>query len=185
MYSQIGQDEWVLRTIGEKENGVFVDIGCGHPEYISNTLVFEKKYNWRGIGVDLSPHNWDFIPPHLCHAEMNPFEYSDWGNRKNTTVYAADAIQLDYAKIFEENDFPDVIDYMSIDLEPPDLTLECLYSIPFDKYKFRCITFETDSTRNIGMGGPLRVKISRDFFESKGYDLVESNVQDDYYVLRK
>ena len=94
--------------------------GCGHPEYISNTLVFEKKYNWRGIGVDLLPDNWDFIPPHLCHAEMNPFEYSDWGNRKNTTVYAADAIQLDYAKIFEENDFPDVIDYMSIDLEPPD-----------------------------------------------------------------
>jgi len=27
MYSQIGQDEWVLKTIGEKENGVFVEIG--------------------------------------------------------------------------------------------------------------------------------------------------------------
>ena len=77
---------------------------------------------------------------------------------------------------------PTTIDYLSIDLEPPDLTLECLLKIPFTSYKFNVISFETDEYRE---GGENRVKISRDFLLKNDYVLLGCiNRQDDIYVHR-
>ena len=73
---------------------------------------------------------------------------------------------------------PKVIDYLTVDLEPPTLTLEALFKIPFDDYKFKCITYETDRYRNFDTVEP-----SREFIQSKGYKLVkEVNSQDDYWI---
>jgi len=36
------------------EKGVFVDIGAGHPMYLSNTYFFEKN-GWTGLCVDADP----------------------------------------------------------------------------------------------------------------------------------
>lgn len=50
MYSQLGQDDWVL-SVFPINNGFFVDIGYRHPINISNTYLLELN-GWSGIGVD-------------------------------------------------------------------------------------------------------------------------------------
>ncbi len=41
-YSQIGQDKILFRLFKEKENGTFLDIGCGQPDHINNTYFLRK-----------------------------------------------------------------------------------------------------------------------------------------------
>jgi hypothetical protein len=165
--SQIGQDQVVLQIIGEKQNGTFVDIGCFEPLKISNTFFFETELNWTGIGVDIQ----DYIG---SNGET-------WKSHRSKTKHVlSDALIIDYIKLFEENNMPETIDYLSLDLEPPELTLECLMKIPFHKYKFNVITFETDEYRE---GGQQRVDISRAHLAKYGYKFVGCmNRQDDVYV---
>jgi hypothetical protein len=68
-----------------------------------------------------------------------------------------------------------------MDLEPPDLSLECLFKIPFDEYQFNIITFEVDNNRE---GDENRINKSREFLTSKGYTLIGSlcSGQDDVYL---
>lgn len=161
-YSQIDQDKWVCETLKYKTNGYWVDIGCGEPTYINNTYAFETQLGWKGISIDLDPGAID--------------RWKKSGRNVDLLIHH-DALTLDYEKLFESNSFPNVIDYLSLDLEPPTVTLEALYKLPFDKYKFRCITFETDDYRNFGTKLP-----SREFLISKGYTLVVSGRQDDFWI---
>ena len=55
-YSQGKQDEWVLKTLNEKEMEHSWTLGAT-PFFISNTATLEKQYDWRGIGVDLEPYS--------------------------------------------------------------------------------------------------------------------------------
>ena len=167
--SQIGQDKNVLNILGPKQNGTFVDIGCFEPLTISNTFVFEHDFHWSGIAIDIQDYTGS-------NGET-------WKiNRPNTKHILSDALNIDYIKLFEKNNMPTTIDYLSIDLEPPDLTLECLLKIPFTSYKFNVISFETDEYRE---GGENRVKISRDFLLKNDYVLLGCiNRQDDIYVHR-
>jgi hypothetical protein len=52
MGSQLGQDLWVLERLGGKRNGYFVEIGACDGVYLSNTLLLESQYGWRGICVE-------------------------------------------------------------------------------------------------------------------------------------
>lgn len=166
--SQIGQDRFVAETLDFKRDGVFVDIGCAFPISISNTFSLEKELNWKGLCVDLenledpSGGNWTELRPNSVHL-------------------IHDALTLDYKKVFKQHKLPAIIDYLSVDLEPPELTLECLFKLPFDSYKFRCITFETDEYRP---GGAGRRDVSREFLTRKGYRFIKNEgQQDDYYIL--
>ena len=68
---------------------------------------------------------------------------------------------------------------MSIDLEPPEVTLEAFKKLPHDKYKFRTITFEHDSYRRSNEW----LDTTRKVITSYGYTLVENKEQDDFYIL--
>jgi hypothetical protein len=168
-HSQLGQDLFVLKQLNFKTQGVFVDIGCERPITISNTYALETYYNWSGIAIDL-----------VNHLDSNSETWSDV--RPNSKHILGDALELDYLTIFKNNNLPEIVDYLSIDLEPPQVTLECLYKIPFDTYKFKVLTFETDEYRE---GGDTRREISRAFLREKGYLLIETvNRQDDFYILK-
>lgn len=168
-YSQppLFQDRWVCQTLDFKREGTFVDIGCRGPVAGgNNTYALESQLAWRGVSVD-------------CVKEyIDLWEKSD---RDESGAYCLDAVHTDYEALFEENNLPEVIDYLSIDLEPPLITLKALFKIPFHKYKFRCITFETDEYRGFGTEGPSRM-----FLEQQGYLLVSSiKRQDDYWVYKE
>ena len=51
--SQCGQDVFVIDKIFQrKRHGVFLEIGGGDGLYLSNTLVLERDFGWRGILVE-------------------------------------------------------------------------------------------------------------------------------------
>ena len=172
--SQIGQDTWVLDVLREKREGTFIDIGGGHPEAINNTLVLEKEYLWTGISLDIGPPY-----THGCE-EMTIQKYKDfWSSKRNTPIVVCDALKTNYVKLFEDSSLPTIIDYLSIDLEPPIASYECLKLIPFDKYRFNVITFETDYYREKTTREP-----SRKLLASYGYVLSRGDVnqQEDWYI---
>jgi hypothetical protein len=39
---------------------VFVDVGAGHPSYLSNTYFFEKN-GWTGVCIDADPKQYQFL----------------------------------------------------------------------------------------------------------------------------
>jgi hypothetical protein len=89
-------------------------------------------------------------------------------------------LQINYSELLSELNAPKVIDFLTMDLEPPSLTFECLYKIPFDEYKFNIITFEIDEGRE---GGNERKSESRNYLKSKGYTLLGNlGGQDDFYI---
>ena len=173
LQSQIGQDKFVLEQLNNKENGFFIDIGSGHPIVINNTVVLEKDYGWDGL-------NFDYGPPHahaLKKVSMEEF-LKLWYEERNTKLITGDARDHDFRKIFKENSVPKIVDYLSLDLEPPVITFEVLKLIPFDEYEFRVITFEHDWYREKGTKHP-----ARELLTSYGYVLVDDvKQQEDWFI---
>lgn len=166
-YSQIGQDRLVVKYLKNKKNGHFIDIGCGYPKSINNTYLLETEFGWDGISIDLV----DFLED----------TGETWDSLRKTKRLLTDALKADYKELFKMTNMPKRIDYLSMDLEPPSLTLECLYRIPFDEYSFNIITFEVDKNRE---GDIDRIEKSRKLLSSNGYTLIGSicSGQDDVYV---
>jgi hypothetical protein len=161
LFSQIGQDEFVIEVLRGKKYGTFLDVGCADFQNISNTYYLEKELGWRGIGIDLVKVNkpgWD-------------------SNRPNSIFLLEDATKLDYGQLLLDKGFGFEIDYLSIDLEPPQITLKALYKIFESDITFKVITFEHDSHR----GEDVQIA-SREFLKAKGYRLVKTVIQDDFYV---
>lgn len=153
-YSQAGQDLFVLYCLNGKQNGLFLDLGCNHPTNINNTFILEKEFNWRGISIDIDKSMTDL-----------------YANTRTTVALNLDCTVLDFDKIIEiagSNHF----DYLSLDLEPAEVTFACLKSIPFDKISFSVITFEHDFYR---FGDGIQ-KESREIFTKNGYKLICKNV---------
>lgn len=64
--------------------------------------------------------------------------------KKENQCINDDALKLDYSEILKANEFPKVIDYLLLDIDPAINTFNCLLRIPFEEYRFRVITFEHD-----------------------------------------
>lgn len=55
IYSQFGQDAFVVEWFGQKRGGVFLDIGANDGATFSNTLHLEQALGWTGIAVEPHP----------------------------------------------------------------------------------------------------------------------------------
>ncbi len=168
----MGQDKFVVEQLKNKKNGIFVDIGGAHPISINNTYTLEKDLDWTGISFDIGP-------PHTHGCEtMSIDEYKIyWNSNRITPIICGDALKQNYSQKFKEYDLPKRMDYLSIDLEPPKVTFDCLMLIPFNEYIFNVITFETDYYRD-----PTTREPSRQLLYSHGYKLVTFDNQEDWYV---
>lgn len=177
--SQIKQDVWVVDQMKGKRHGTFVDIGCAHPTYINNTYVLEKYFGWTGVSVDIGP------PYTYTLHHLTPADYlMKWQSKRKSPLILGDAMQVDFRALFESQGLPSVIDYLSMDIEPPSGTLACLFRLPLEHYRFNVITYETDHYRGENTREP-----SREFLLSHGYKLAVPGVldrngceQEDWYV---
>jgi hypothetical protein len=149
-YSQIGQDKLVDFILKNKENGFFLDIGAQHPEDLNNTAFFEKYRNWNGVAIE--------------KASMWNDKWSD-SSRKKTSYINNDARLIDYNNILLNYNI-DIVDYISLDLEPPQVTFDVLKDILSKNIKFKVMTFEVDAYRSDNVKN-----ISRDLLNSNGYQL--------------
>jgi hypothetical protein len=100
-----------------------------------------------------------------------------------------DATTVNFKNEFEMLEFPNIIDYLQIDLDVDNRStltvLENLDRDIMDNYKFRVVTFEHDIYR----GDYFNTRtISRNIFEKRGYVRVFSDVKqlnspfEDWYV---
>ena len=155
-YSQVWQDIFALCVNDAKDHGTFIEIGGAQPFIGNNTWLLEKEYNWRGFSVELDEE--------LCKMWM--------GQRPNTHLFVDDANVVDYVAACDKFDLPYHMDYLSFDLEPPEVTLDVLKKFPLDKLSFNCITYEHDAYRQWG-----DIYGHRSIFEKHGYDRVGTNIR--------
>jgi hypothetical protein len=122
-YSQAGQDLWVLKESGHKNNGFYIEIGAYDPTNLSNTLLLEQK-GWSGISFELSDIQ------------------KIWSQKRKNKLVICDATKFDFLNFFIANEVPKNIDYLSLDID--EYSLSCLKILPLEKYNFSSITIEHD-----------------------------------------
>jgi len=146
-YSQLLQDRFALLCCGDKP-GLYADIGAGEPELISNTVLLERDYGWTGLLCDI--------------------EYQDRLNaERNAMVVFGDALTVDWDKELSAIARDGWIDFLSLDLEPPNLTIAILLRLPLHKIRFRCACIEHDNYRD--EEGITRATIAHEVMASHGY----------------
>ena len=170
-YSQIGQDVFVTTCLKAKTNGKYLEIGASDPVNINNTYQLEHVLNWSGISLDIVP---DVV------TKFNQI-------RKNKAV-CMDATTTNYKVLLDNMGWADdnIVDYASIDCEPPENTYKALMQVMLSGYKLRVITFEHDTYQ-----ATLPVKqMSRALLCNMGYELIVGGImgsanwhdQEDWYV---
>jgi FkbM family methyltransferase len=213
-YSQLEQDLWVLNTLNSKKNGYFVEIGAHNGVDLSNTYMFEKYYNWNGMCIEANPHTYnDLIKNRKCvcvNALLDSGNYtkslncigemSFISNENNSSFVkklednlVSNNIKYDVIKqntcslesVFNSYDVPDIIDYMSIDIE--GMEYDVLKVFPFSKYHINTLTVEHNAPH---YGVHYREKL-RDLLENNNFTFVKGNDDihnwghdsiDDFYV---
>jgi FkbM family methyltransferase len=191
-YSQTYQDRWVAYSVfpGVRD-GFYVDIGSGDGVIGSNTKLL-NDLGWKGVCVDPFPTNME----HRTCQMFKEVVYSESGRRvqfRKADAFAgiedtlgiwkrkADAAPVVEFQTVTLNDIlarakaPKFIHYMSIDIEGAEY--EALKGLSFDQYQIGAFTIEHN------WDVPKRRDI-KDLLESKGYRLVRSVFQDDWYVQK-
>lgn len=163
-YSQVWQDIFALVVNDAKQDGTFIEIGGAQPFIGNNTWLLEEKYNWRGFSIELD-------------EELS----SMWnGVRPLTPMFKEDAVTFDYVAKVDELGLPHHMDYLSFDLEPPEVTLKALKTFPLNKLSFNAITYEHDAYRGWG-----DVYAHREIFFNHGYDLVGENLRNNSCTMEE
>ena len=194
--AQLRQDLLVLWLLDFKRDGVFIEFGATDGVDLSNTYLLEDKYGWSGILAEpaLIWHEKlrtnrkcvvDFHAISSSSGELLDFfeaedaRFSVFGNIgsaqksiKYTKSYSVRTKTL--LDLIEENNLPNVIDYISIDTEGSEFDI--LNSFNFDKYAFRVLTVEHLNTTE-------QDKIFK-LLTSKGYARILSNISsfDDWFI---
>lgn len=138
-FSQVGQDLWVLEKLGNKRDGLFLDIGCGHPVEGNNTFLLWRDFNWNGISIDRDQRNKEI-----------------WDEFLRPGIIISNALDMGFgSKSF--------FDYLSLDID--DDQFQFVISFPWDRIRFTVMTIEHDSYR---FGDAVRDEI-RGVLHKAGY----------------
>lgn len=161
-YSQAYQDMFVLSMLDGKKNGTYLEIGAYEGKFISNTYLLEKQFGWTGISIDIE----------------SSASVSFTSSERNNKILIQNALDIDYYDLLIKEGFPNQIDYLQLDIEPQQNTLDCLKKIPFDKFRFSVITYETDYyDPSVSREESHQVREeSRKILESHGYELLVGNI---------
>lgn len=161
LQSQLGQDRFVVMALEGKTGGTFVDIGAGQPWHLSNTIALQFALGWNGVLCDIE---WeDALRKQRCPS-----------------MVFGDAFRVKWLEVFQAIAVDGRIDFLSLDLEPPQLTERMLDLLPLDAVRFSVACIEHDAYR--GKDGPARQDRMRERMFAHGYELVASIDQDDWWV---
>lgn len=194
-HAQMFQDYWALHECGAKRDGYFVEFGAADGIELSNTLLLEKHFGWRGILAEPNPANAAALRRNRNCAVSNAcvwsesgrqlelvqagylstiaeFELDDDRRRQGGERVLVDTISL--GDLLVQFDAPREIDFLSIDTEGSEF--EILSHFDFDRFHIACVAVEHNF-------GPRR----QDLFEllsAKGYKrhFVDISRWDDWYV---
>jgi hypothetical protein len=132
-----------------------VEIGSQDPIKNNNTFLLETSLAWRGVAFEL---------------RSTYVMFYNW--RRRNSCIQGDATRIDYRVCFLEHNLPPRIDFLQVDIEPAQATLDALRALPHDKYRFSIIAFEHDGYQN----DHEITNASRAFLSGLGYHLLVENV---------
>ena len=195
--SQINQDINVLKFYNNKRNGYFIEIGVNDGVCISNSLLLEEKYDWKGICVEPIPEVYKNLcinrPNTLCcdmavynkSNEIVKFDVSACGllsgiasdidchkTKVDSNKRTIDVLTITLDDLLEKYNAPNFIEYLSIDTEGSEF--EILKVFNFNKYIFGLIDVEHNYIQ------PKREKIKQLLLDN-GYIYIGENHHDDRY----
>lgn len=191
-YSQVRQDLWVLEMLNNKNCGFFLDIGAYDGIYYSNTYLLETEFNWNGLCIEAHPLTFSTLQQNrkckcanlaitdFCGKTMFSNQESLGSKISSGDGYAVEAI--DFKQLFATFDVPNVIDYMSLDIEGNES--KALSKFPFDTHKCKLITAE----HNLYLGDNSNKLEIKNILMSNGYKLYHENVDhnclifEDWYI---
>ena len=156
LYSQAGQDEWVLRSVFNwKTGGYFLDIGAAEGVELSNTYALEKYFAWNGICVEADPQSFAKLRKNRRCATIQAClagtegkvafatRPTFYGGIIEPSVEGSDVIEVEaitISRLLVEQSAPNTIDYLTIDVEGAEDDI--LSSFPFQSHRFLCATIE-------------------------------------------
>jgi hypothetical protein len=165
-YSQVKQDLVIMKLVdahtdkGGKSNNFFVDLAANDAIKWSNSLHLEQN-GWNGICIEGNPKYWYGLAAHRNCTVIGAFVggTSDgvqvgvkmsngvfggivgFDNKANSGEEKRSIVTI--ATVFEEMSVPDVIDYMSLDVEGAEYFI--MENFPFQKHRIRFMTIERPS----------------------------------------
>lgn len=168
-YSQAGQDQWVVDTLGDRA-GYFVDVGAYDGVETSNTFALERM-GWDGVCIEAAPSvaaacaaNRKCATVAKAVAEREGFvQFS--GDR----VVATGGIPVPSStlnEILRSVRAPQQIDYLSIDVEGHELV--ALAGLDLEHYTVTLITVE----HNLYANGPALKDSLYEYLTDHGFERV-------------
>lgn len=154
--SQAYQESFVLNILEFKNFGTFLELGAADGMEASNTYLLESHFNWRGLSLEHDP---------ILHKTFQSF--------RKTTCICQDATNWNALQYLDKLDFPKQIDYLQVDIDPAKQSLDALFNLPLDQYRFSTITFEHDY---YVQNDPHVRDASRSLLKSLGYHLFFAGV---------
>ena len=194
--SQMGQDLLALMVSGFKREGFFLEIGATDGISLSNSLILERKFGWKGIVVEPSTRFSATIAENRkCKIDSRavwresgqriPFievpdtglstlaSFADSGGRiREGESYLVETVSP--TDLLDAHNSPRRIDFVSIDTEGSEL--EIIREFPFDKYKVSVMCVEHNFN-------PWKHELD-ELIESKGFKKVFSEISsvDSWFV---
>ena len=162
-YSYGGIDNLIQQIFKFQENGIYIDIGCGHPIKNNNTYLLNKK-GWSGINIDLDIDNIELFKIYrpkdlnVCAAISDEMKETDlFFYHSRSALNTIDKKTANYQKakvtsikkiqtttlnnVLDESIYNSSnIDFLSIDVEGSELSV--LKNFNFHKFKPKVIVVE-------------------------------------------
>jgi FkbM family methyltransferase len=184
--SQFGQDFFITKNFfHSKYGGIFMDIGCNHPENLNNTYYLERRLGWSGIAFDpiarfveqwTAQRNATFMPVALgdqegCREFVEIDNKDGWANMLSAFADRTREESLHYgyrtyevrvrraSDVLKELDI-EKVDFISIDVEGAELGV--LSGLDMQRYTPRVILSENNN-------GLLGSELVRKYLLAQGY----------------
>jgi hypothetical protein len=171
-YSQAGQDQWVVDTLGDHV-GYFVDVGAYDGVQTSNTFALEQM-GWTGVCIEASP-----AVAAACASNRRCVtvaravaERSGWVWMLGDRIVHHGGVQVAAAtltEILDSVNAPGQIDYLSLDIEGGEMI--ALRGLDFDRYTVTLMTVE----HNLYADGPAHKDEIYEFLTDHGFERVVNN----------
>lgn len=189
--AQCGQDNWVLKKLGNKRNGYFLEAGAYDGVKNSNTYRLEKEYGWNGICVEPSRayaalvRNRNCICENICiYCSEGVVKFLDRSGRhvgkqssviyddestsdvidrvSNNLHWLVDVPATTLGHLLQKHNAPSIIDYFSLDVEGSEYQI--LRCIDFNAYTFLTLTIEHNVWGRAD-DGPIQIKNRQNIYE--------------------
>jgi FkbM family methyltransferase len=150
-YAENGEDRWIDQNYKLPDTGTYLDIGCAHPQYWSNSYFLRAK-GWKGIAVDANPNykqDWDksglgdtFVNAIVSSVPNVHFAINNQNIAISRVEGEGSMPTISATKLLQDRGITK-LDFLSIDVEGHEC--EVINSLDFDIYRPEFIILEHTS----------------------------------------